>query len=729
MTVPAPSFRLDDRAGWRAALLERVFAGKELRLAKLPGTTQPLGSPSGNFGGLTTPVTVAVGYGGEIFLLDSASGEIRLYDPCSETFVPVPCMPANVEGREPAGLLVDPRGDLLVLDVRNRRIESWSSADWRLRGHVGPFAWHGEKLVPIRPKPALDPLTGVPTGALLFSMDAWTPAGLALLPGGKLAVSDRDQGLIHLFDRRFRHVASLDGAAPGQLPLTKPTAMTADRDGRLYVVEGGNAAVAVIDAEGRIVERVSTADAIAGRFDKPTLAIDPDGTIWISDRVSGDTCRVRRSCAGACLPAERVRPTPAACSLLAFDASGNAIFGDARSPCLMRSDGTRYELAGLFTSGTLDSGLSSCVWDTVELDAEVPFGTRLTVLTSTSHFDMSPAEIDALTPDQWTETPVMGHREGGFECAIRSRPGRFLWLRLVFEGDGAATPEVHSAVIRWPRKTSARYLPAAFSEEPVSADFLARFLEIFDRARADVLEPLETLPAYFDPLATPAAERGVSGADFLDWLASWVGLSLDRNWPAERRRALVAEAPSLFRMRGTVKGLKRHVALYTGTEPLVVEHFRLRRWLSLDEGTLDDKAALWGPEIVRRLQLDAYSEVGKFQLVDGGDPLTDPFDTFAHRATLYVPIGEAFRDADQAALEAIVELAKPAHVEIDVRLMRPRFVIGCDLVLGVNTVIGRDTKPARTEEAVLGEEILLDRPPRPFALGAGLRIGRDTVLE
>jgi hypothetical protein len=161
----------------------------------------------------------------------------------------------------------------------------------------------------------------------------------------------------------------------------------------------------------------------------------------------------------------------------------------------------------------------------------------------------------------------------------------------------------------------------------------------------------------------------------------------------------------------------------------VVEHFRLRRWLSLDEGRLGDTAALWGPEIVRRLQLDAYSEIGKFALIDGGDPLTDPFDAFAHRATLYVPAGDGFADADLAALEAIVEMANPAHVEIDVRLMRPRFVIGCDLVLGVNTVLGRDKKPARMDEATLGEEILLDGPPRPFALNTGLRIGRDTILE
>src|SRR5262249_44436670 len=158
-----------------------------------------------------------------------------------------------------------------------------------------------------------------------------------------------------------------------------------------------------------------------------------------------------------------------------------------------------------------------------------------------------------------------------------------------------------------------------------------------------------------------------------------------RNWPVHRRRALVAEAPRLFRWRGTVIGLKRFVALYIGREPKVLEHFRLRRWLTLDEGRLGNDAALWGPEIVRRLQLDAYSQIGQFQLVDGGDPLTDPFGAFAHRCTLFVPVAEGFTDADMADLEMAVEFAKPAHVEVDVRLMRPRFSVDCGTVIGVNT--------------------------------------------
>jgi phage tail-like protein len=459
------------------------------------------------------------------------------------------------------------------------------------------------------------------------------------------------------------------------------------------------------------------------------VSVDAEGVIWISDRVSGLTSRLCRSQNGACLPPQPVPLVPANCPLLAFDATGNAVLGGPNHRCLMRSDAPRYEPWGQYWGETFDSGLPGCVWDRVDLDIDLPFGTKLSVETVTANLALTAGEIASLPSDQWTSTPLTALDDRRWDCAVRSAPGRFLWLRLTLESDGTATPLIAAIQITWPRKTSLRYLPAVFSEEPTSADLLDRIIEIFDRQRTVTLSPSERFAAYLDPRATPAAEPGASGPDCLDWLAGWIGLSLERNWPVHRRRALVAQAPRLFRWRGTVFGLKRFVALYIEHEPKVVEHFRLRRWLTLDQGHLGNDAALWGAEIVRRLQLDAYSEIGRFQLVDGGDPLTDPFDAFAHRCTLFVPVGARFADADMADLEAVVEFAKPAHVEVEVRLMRPRFSLDCSTVIGVNTIIGRDVRPVKIDEAVLGEEIRLAGSGPKFRLQTGLRVGVDTVLE
>lgn len=723
-----PFLRLDSRVGWRAALLDRVStSGGRLALAALPGTARPIAAPAGAFGGLTTPMAVTVCEDGALFILDGAHRVLR-YDPCRERFEPIPCLQAGRLGLRAPIALACHRGELIVVDGETRRITAIATDTSRVRRHWGPFVWDGGALSPTAIGLSLDPVTGVPTGEAELDPAIWDPRDIAILPDGRIAVSDRDDGRIHIFDRRGRLCLSFDGADEGQDPLYRPGAMAVDRAGRIYVVEEGRAAVAIIGPDHRIVERSEDIETLRDRFAAPAIAVDDDGTIWISDRIAGITEIVRCDCAGRRLHPEPAPLTPAGCALLAFDGDGRAILGDPRSPCLIRSDATRYSAEGHMLCGPLDSGQARTVWDRLAIAGEAALGTRLAVATFASDIALSAAEIDALPPGEWSVAPVDFGGAPEWSGAVLSPPGRWLWLRFDLASDGAATPIVRAVTARSPRATSMRYLPGCFAADPASADFLARFMGLFDEARSGTLAPVERLPAYFDPLAAPAAAPGSPGADFLDWLAGWIGIALDRNWSVARRRRLVAQAPHLFRLRGTVAGLKRHIAVYTGVEPQVVEHFRLRRWLSLDEGRLGDDSALWGPEIVRRLQLDAYSEIGRFSLVDGGDPLTDPFDAFAHRATLYVPIADNYTDADRDALERVAEAAKPAHVDLDIRLMRPRFVVGCDLVLGVNTVLGRHTQPARTDESVLGEDIRLAGAPQ-FSLTSGLRLGVDSILE
>ena len=74
---------------------------------------------------------------------------------------------------------------------------------------------------------------------------------------------------------------------------------------------------------------------------------------------------------------------------------------------------------------------------------------------------------------------------------------------------------------------------------------------------------LDCFPAYLDPALAPE--------DFLEWIGSWVGATPDETWPLERRRAFVASATELFRMRGTAAGLAAHVAIFTGGEVEIAE--------------------------------------------------------------------------------------------------------------------------------------------------------------
>src|SRR2546430_14611592 len=76
-------------------------------------------------------------------------------------------------------------------------------------------------------------------------------------------------------------------------------------------------------------------------------------------------------------------------------------------------------------------------------------------------------------------------------------------------------------------------------------------MSAFDAALAPVFATLDNLPTYFDPWLTPP--------DFLEWLGSWFGLALDDSWSVERRRAVLAGAVALYRLRGAGQGVEGQI--------------------------------------------------------------------------------------------------------------------------------------------------------------------------
>jgi phage tail-like protein len=93
-------------------------------------------------------------------------------------------------------------------------------------------------------------------------------------------------------------------------------------------------------------------------------------------------------------------------------------------------------------------------------------------------------------------------------------------------------------------------LPAVYQEDP----FAMRFTAGFDDVLAPIISTLDCLAAYVDPMLCPS--------DFLEWLAGWVGVTLDENCSVDRQRAVVADAAELYRQRGA--GLRAQLELLTG---------------------------------------------------------------------------------------------------------------------------------------------------------------------
>ncbi len=107
-------------------------------------------------------------------------------------------------------------------------------------------------------------------------------------------------------------------------------------------------------------------------------------------------------------------------------------------------------------------------------------------------------------------------------------------------------------------------LPVIFQAVEHSGEntFLGRYLTIFE----EIWEPLEQrqdfIDLYFHPATCPEP--------MLDLMARWLGLTILPGTTLERRRGLVAQGSALNEQRGTRKGLRRAIELYTGLKDVEV---------------------------------------------------------------------------------------------------------------------------------------------------------------
>jgi hypothetical protein len=167
---------------------------------------------------------------------------------------------------------------------------------------------------------------------------------------------------------------------------------------------------------------------------------------------------------------------------------------------------------------------------------------------------------------------------------------------------------------------------------------------------------------------------------------------------------------------------------------LVLEHFKLRRWLFLGEARLGEQAVLWGKRIVNRTQLGETAQVGATQLVGTPDPVRDPFHFYAHKFSVFIPAACVRGEDRRAAVERLISLAKPAHTAHQLELVEPRFRIGFQSAIGFDSVVGQypdDFVLGQRRlgyDSVLGYSIEKKGPPN-LQIGTQSRIGTTTIVD
>lgn len=746
MSNAAQHYLLNGLAGWRAASLSGAVlaeGGSVLTMQPLPGSARPLVDAAGSLGGLEAAIGVAIDSEDRVYILDGKTCKVKRFDRCLAEFVTLPCVGGN--GSEPRrfsaphGMAISSRDDLYIADTGNRRVQVFSTRGFALRAIWEPLLVN-QTAGGVSVEAAVPAIEWHDGGSdchseTVYPAKTWQPWDIAIASAGWSYVTDYANGLIHVFDPGGCWRQAFTGAGPSQPQLVKPTRLAIDREGRIYVLQEGESYVVVLDEQGKYLGQVTQPDTLQGRFRPVAVAVDIHGNLCLSDCMTRKVYFYQPNGDGGWCGFHCCGCVDSYAASLIFDLTGKPVMADGGRGVCQLAPAASYPLEGQYCSEALDSKTYQCTWHRVALRAQVPSGCTVRVDTFTAESSKTIEEVLNLPESRWSTGQTDANTDScDWDCLIQSPPGRYLWLRITLGGEGAATPCVENVKVYYPRASSLQYLPAVYRQDPVSADFLARFLSIFDTMRDQTSLLITFMARYFDPMATPANRRNQGGTDFLSWLASWLGLSLESNWPVEKRRKLVRQAHRLFALRGTAEGLKLQIELYAGVRPRILEMFRLRRWLLVNSATLGDCSTIFGPEVMQRLEVGVNSSIGGFQLIDYGDPSLDLFNAYANRFLVVVPRWPGATESDEQALQRIIQMAQPAHTIGALQWAEPRMRVGLQAFVGVETVIGKYPLGVIEGQGQLGYDTVLgnsseEKIKPPLRLGRTSRIGCGTRMN
>lgn len=492
------------------------------------------------------------------------------------------------------------------------------------------------------------------------------PVDLAIDKAGKLYVLDLNNLAILHFDESGRFLAAF-----GQEVLRgkNPVAIALSPDDSLYVLER---------QEKKVLKFV--AGQLELQFDihaeiKPSgLAIDQLGHLYVGDdriidaydeddrfihifslsgKGLGELSGYRGSVKKIVIDREN--------RLYVLNEEQQKIFIFKREPFFSRKKATSLP-SGIFFTQAFDSAKPGTQWHKFVLDADLPEQAQIKVsylVADEKTFLLNGEEQDldlflgsrSMLPEEKMETvnklkwsePL----PNPLDALVRGNPGRFLWLRVELIGSERITPTVKSVRAVFPRISYLRYLPAIYQEDEVSRDFLERFLSLFETFFANLESEINHIVRFFDADA-------VSG-DFLRWLASWLSIAVDDNWPEEKLRQLVKRVPELYKMRGTRQGIEEMIELFIEKKPFIVEQVQLE-WIK-DQKLKKTFEKLYGK---------------------------NPYCFFVLLPQL--PI----KDKKQLMMvRRILDLEIPAHTHAELVELQPWIHLGMHTYIGVNTYLSK----------------------------------------
>jgi DNA-binding beta-propeller fold protein YncE len=212
---------------------------------------------------LVKPYAVAA-YRGRIYLSDSVERFVKVFDvPNGRYFKIGVDDPGRLQ--KPLGLDIDQNGNLYVADATAKAIMIYDVNGKYQRRISGPKMF--DRLASVSVDPSGDRVYVVDIGGIFSDQH-------------RVRVFDAKSGT-HLFDIGQR------GTGPGEFNL--PRDLAVGKDGRLYVVDGGNFRVQIFDRNGKFLKSFGAVGRQLGNFARPKeIATDRNGNVYVVDTAFGN---------------------------------------------------------------------------------------------------------------------------------------------------------------------------------------------------------------------------------------------------------------------------------------------------------------------------------------------------------------------------------------------------------------------------------------------------------
>ncbi len=360
-------------------------------------------------------------------------------------------------------------------------------------------------------------------------------------------------------------------------------------------------------------------------------------------------------------------------------------------PKVLRKDENPLPV-GTFYSLAFDSITEGTLWHKLVVDCDIPKDSQVVISyyisdnkgISTDAHDIDELvrrkDKDILETINWT-TLLTNPKD----ALINTKRGRFLWLRIQLIANDRFTPVIKSICAHFPFTSYMEYLPAVYSENQKSKEFLERFLALFQTFFLSTEKKIDNISRYFDVDA-------VSG-EYLLWIAEWLSISYDTNWSEDKLKKLIKKAPQLYKKRGTRLGISELVELFSGEKPVIVEQFQFK--YIKDKNLVNDLGMLYGE--------DSFT----FHIILRPDQIKDK--------------------SQLSVLKRLVEANTPAHTKVNIVLLQEHMYLGVHTYLEINSRLAVPDLRLDTGSFMPMDTVIFDKYEAGQA-GKVSRLGVDTTI-